>query len=137
MDDFFENDFQRIENDIEDWVRENCEENVDKHIASALIEYYVDCRMKEYEIGFVDEFIQKIGYKQLYENVLNYNKTRGDIFKHCKDCDEHKTVLFELSLTDYLMENLIECELIQEEENDSDSDSDDSDDSDEENEPYE
>jgi len=33
-------------------------------------------------------------------------------------------VLFELSLTDYLMENLIECELIQEEENDSDSDSD-------------
>ena len=94
---------------------ENCEEgniNVDKHIASALIEFYVDCRMKEYEIDSVDGFIQRMGHKQLYQDVLNYDNTRGDI---CKDCDEHKMVLFKLSLTDYLMKNLIECELIQKE----------------------
>ena len=113
--DFFDNDFQRVENDIGDWVKENCEEdvNVDKHIATSLIEYYVDCRMKEYEICFVDEFIETVGYKQLYQDVLIYDDTRADIFKHCKDCEEHKTVLFELSLKDYLMKNLIECELIQ------------------------
>ena len=113
MHEFFKNDYQRVENDIQDWVEENCEKNVDKHIASALIEFYIDCRMKEYEIGFVDEFIQEMGYKQLYENVLTYDDTRGDIFKNCQDCDEHKTVLFELSLKDYLMKNLIESELIQ------------------------
>jgi hypothetical protein len=117
MDDFFIHECRRIEDDIVDWLRDSCEGdvNVDRHIASALIEFYVDCRMKEYEIDFVNEFIQRMGYKQLYEDVLNYDNTRGDIFKHCKDCDEHKKVLFELSLTDYLMKNLIECELIQEE----------------------